>query len=108
MPVELQLLENDLLAEAAECLRLMAHPVRLRIVDILMQGAFPVHIIAQMCSLPAHQASEHLRLMKGQGLLESQRRSRTVFYRIADPRLPSLIHCIRANCKKFVTADKRG
>ncbi len=92
------LLPLEMLQEAAECLRILGHPVRLRMVDILMQGEFPVQAIAEMCSLPPHQTSEHLRLLKGHGLLDSQRRGRTVIYRIADPRLPQLIGCIRSVC----------
>ncbi len=92
------LLPLEKLDEAAECLRILGHPIRLRIVEILMQGEFPVQEIAEMCSLPPHQTSEHLRLLKGHGLLGSQRRGRTVIYRIGDPRLPQLMTCIRAAC----------
>ncbi|MFP4355687.1 MAG: ArsR/SmtB family transcription factor [Phycisphaerae bacterium] len=92
------LLSETFLAQAAEVLKVMAHPVRLRIVDILMQGRFPVGQIAEMCDLPSHQASEHLRLLKGQGLLDSRREGRTVYYEIASPRLPSLLKCIRNTC----------
>lgn len=95
MDETLYLLPLDLLEEAAECLKILGHPVRLRIVDILMQGEFPVHRIAELCDLPPHQTSEHLRLLKGHGLLHAQRRGRAVFYRIADPRLPQLLQCIR-------------
>jgi ArsR family transcriptional regulator, zinc-responsive transcriptional repressor len=92
------LVPGPLLEQAAECLRIMAHPARLRIVDILMQGDFPVHEIAAMCDLPAHQASEHLRLLQGRGFLASRRKGRTVYYRIASPRLPALLRCIRKTC----------
>lgn len=92
------LMSMELLAEAAECLKVMAHPVRLRIVDILMQGERPVHEIAALCDLPAHQTCEHLRLLKGQGLLDSRRRGREVFYRLVHPRLPALLTCIRKSC----------
>ena len=95
----LQLLPLEILGDAAECLKVLGHPARLRIVDILIQGEFPVHEIAQMCQLPPHQACEHLRLLRGHGLLESVRRGRTVIYRISDPRLPRLIACIRAACE---------
>ncbi len=95
---QLDLLSETFLTQAAEVLKVMAHPVRLRIVDILMQGRFPVGTIAEMCDLPAHQTSEHLRLLKGQGLLDSTRQGRTVFYEIASPRLPSLLNCIRSTC----------
>jgi ArsR family transcriptional regulator, zinc-responsive transcriptional repressor len=93
------MLEEDLLCQAAECLKVLAHPARLRMVDILMQGEFPVHQIARWCALPPHQTSEHLRLMQGHGLLSSSRKGRSVHYRIANPNLPGILICIRKNCE---------
>lgn len=93
-----ELLNIELLETAAECLKVMAHPVRLRIVDILMRGEFPVHEIADMCGLPPHQATEHLRLLKGHGLLNSRREGRIVYYSVANPRLPALLNCISRTC----------
>ncbi len=95
----LDLLPTETLQGAAECLKTLGHPARLRIVDILMQGDFPVHEIARLCELPPHQACEHLRLLQSHGLLESRRRGRAVYYRIADPRLPQLLQCIRSVCE---------
>jgi ArsR family transcriptional regulator, zinc-responsive transcriptional repressor len=99
MAGKLSLLSMDVLSIAAECLKVMAHPVRLRIADLLMQGEFPVHEIARLCETSPDQTCEHLRLMQGRGLLTSERRGRTVYYRIAVPNLPGLIECIRKNCK---------
>ena len=98
MSAELELLPLETLSEAAECLKVIAHPVRLRMVEILMQGEFPVHELARMCDLPPHQACEHLRLMRGQRLLASERRGRAVYYRIESQRLPALIGCLRETC----------
>ncbi len=98
MASELSLLPEAILTEATECLKVMAHPVRLRIVDILMQGRFQVHEIAELCGLPAHQTSEHLRLLQGRGLLAATRQGRSVYYAIARPQLPGLINCIRRTC----------
>ena len=100
MAKKFRLFPIESLEEAAGCLRVMAHPVRLRIVDILMQGEFPVNEIAGMCELPPHQACEHLRLLKGHGLLDSTRSGRMVFYKIANPRLPRLLECLKSTCKK--------
>ncbi len=99
------LLPMDFLLNAAECLKVMAHPVRLRMVDILVAGEFPVNRIAEMCGLAPNRACEHLRLLKGHRLLDSRRRGRSVFYRIASPQLPGLLSCIRKNCP---TADTPG
>lgn len=89
---------EDWLSSAAECLKVMAHPIRLRIAELLSQGEFPVKDIARLCSLPPSQACEHLRLMKGHGLMDSQRRGRTVCYRIVSAQLAGLLRCIRSNC----------
>ena len=98
MPAGLELLPLEVLSEAAECLKVIAHPVRLRMVEILMQGEFPVHELARMCELPPHQACEHLRLMRAQRLLASERRGRAVYYRIESQRLPALMGCLRKTC----------
>ena len=98
MQKSLDLLPLESLQDAAECLKVLGHPVRIRMVEILMQGEFPVHEIADLCQLPPHQACEHLRILKSHGLLKSNRRGRSVYYEIADPRLPRLLACIRAAC----------
>jgi ArsR family transcriptional regulator, zinc-responsive transcriptional repressor len=95
---DIELLPRDFLDRAADCLKVMAHPARLQIVDILMQGEFPVGRIADLCNLAPHQTCEHLRLLKGHGLLDSERRGREVFYRIVSPQLPKLLTCIRSTC----------
>jgi DNA-binding transcriptional ArsR family regulator len=94
-----ELMPDELLEKAAECLKVMAHPIRLRIVNILMQGEFAVHEIAELSKTSANQTCEHLRLLKGHGLLSSERKGRTVYYKIASPQLPGLLSCIRANCR---------
>jgi DNA-binding transcriptional ArsR family regulator len=97
---KLKLIKIDKLSSAAECLKVMAHPIRLRIVNILMQGEFPVKEIAQMCETSPNQTCEHLRLLRRQGLLESERRGQTVYYKILSPQLPALLGCITKHCEK--------
>ena len=99
MPKKPDMLEIEKLCRAANCLKVLAHPHRLRMVEILMQGQFPVNTIAQLCDLPPHQACEHLRLMQSHNLLGSVRNGRTVYYRISNPNLPEIIRCIRKNCR---------
>lgn len=95
---KVEFLPDEVLEKASECLKVMAHPIRLRIVNILMQGEYAVHEIAEFCKTSANQTCEHLRLLKGHGLLSSERRGRTVYYKIASPQLPGLLQCIRKNC----------
>jgi DNA-binding transcriptional ArsR family regulator len=87
-------------AEAAECLRTLAHPVRLRVVQLLLHGRYTVGEIAADCDIPDNVASEHLRLLQRCGFLGSQRDGRRVYYEIAEPHLEQLMACIEG---RFLT-----
>ena len=84
------------LQQAAECLKSLAHPHRLRMVQMLLGGRFTVGELAEACEIPSHMASEHLRLMQRCGFLNSQREGRKVFYGIAELHLANLMQCIEA------------
>jgi DNA-binding transcriptional ArsR family regulator len=81
-------------AEAAECLKTLAHPARLRIVQLLLHGRYTVGEIAGDCEIPDNVASEHLRLLQRCGFLTSQRDGRRVYYQVAEPHLEQLMACI--------------
>ncbi len=81
-------------ADAAECLKTLAHPVRLRMVQLLLHGRYTVGQIAEDCDVHSHVASENLRLLQRCGFLNSEREGRKVFYQIAEPHLAGLMNCI--------------
>jgi DNA-binding transcriptional ArsR family regulator len=91
---KLRLTELGALGEAAECLRTLAHPHRLRMVQMLLQGDFTVGELAEACELPSAMASEHLRLMQRCGFLTSEKTGRKVFYRVTEPHLKSILKCV--------------
>lgn len=86
----------ELFAQAAECLKTLAHPVRLRMVQLLLHGQYTVGQLAEDCSVPDNVASEHLRLMQRCGFLASDRDGRQVFYRIAEPHLANILACVES------------
>ena len=84
------------LTEAAECLKTLAHPSRLQIVQILMTGErISVNELAESCELSQPAMSDHLRLMQRCGFLSSERDGRTVFYRISEQHLLEIMACIQ-------------
>jgi ArsR family transcriptional regulator, zinc-responsive transcriptional repressor len=97
------LIEFDDLALAAECLRTLAHPHRLRIVELLLRDRYTVGQLAEACSIPSPMASGHLRLLQRCGLLSQEREGRNVYYRVAEPCLRDIVNCIR---KRFATPSK--
>ena len=84
------------LEQAAECLKTLAHPHRLRIVQMLLQGRYSVGELAGACGIPSHMASEHLRLMQRSGFLTSEKDGRKAYYQIAEPHLASIMACVEA------------
>lgn len=90
----LRLTDLESLGEAAECLRALAHPHRLRMVQLLLQGDYTVGELAEACGLPSPMASEHLRLMQRCGFLASERVGRRVYYRVVEPHLQDILKCV--------------
>jgi len=91
-----KLLDIESLTAAAECLKALAHPSRLQIVQLLLSGErYSVNELAEACELSQPATSDHLRLMQRCGFLMSQRDGRTVYYEIAEPHLADLMLCVQ-------------
>lgn len=89
-------LDIGALSKAAECLRILAHPHRLQIVQLLLTGDdYTVNDIAETCELAQPTTSDHLRLMQRCGFLTSTREGRTVYYSIAEPHLEDILACMQ-------------
>ncbi len=98
------LIDIDRLAQAAECLKVLAHPHRLRIVEMLLKDRFTVGELADQCEIPSNIASGHLRLMQRCGFLAPERDGRNVYYTITEPCLGKFLACIR---ERFAAPDGR-
>jgi DNA-binding transcriptional ArsR family regulator len=90
----IRLTNLEALKEAAECLRVLAHPHRLRMVQMLLQGQYTVGDLAEACDLPTAMASEHLRLMQRCGFLDSDKDGRKVYYHVVEPHLSRIMKCV--------------
>jgi ArsR family transcriptional regulator, zinc-responsive transcriptional repressor len=82
------------LEQAAECLKTLAHPVRLRMVQLMLRGEYTVGQLAEACRLPSHMASEHLRMMQHCGLLGRRQDGRKTYYQVAEPSLEQIVKCV--------------
>jgi DNA-binding transcriptional ArsR family regulator len=84
------------LERAAECLRTLAHPHRLRMVQMLLRDRYTVGQLADACGIPSHMASEHLRLMQRCGFLTNERDGRKAYYQVTEPHLANLLSCVES------------
>jgi len=89
-------LPADLLERMAATLRVLAHPQRLRIVEVLQgETEAPVHVIVARLASPQAAVSQHLNHMRRSGLLRGVRHGKEVWYSIAEPSATTVLDCIR-------------
>ncbi len=93
-----ELIPPQTLEYAADCLKTIAHPTRLMILDLLQHGEFAVGEIAKRCGISQSHASSHLRLMQAHRLVERQQKGKTVFYEVSGKEVPGIMNCIRSTC----------
>jgi len=88
-------LDIKMLQQAAEILKTVGHPVRLRIIEVLESGELTVKDIQERIGQPQAITSQQLSLMKGRGLLRSRRNGTSVYYTLANDLVVHVIECIR-------------
>lgn len=79
---------------AAERIKALAHPLRLRIVALLCAGPTHVSALAEELGVRQSIVSQQLRILRNHGLVGVERRDGHAFYHVAEPGLPALIRCI--------------
>lgn len=82
------------LGQAAECLRTVAHPLRLRMIQLMLEGEHTVGELAESCGVSSPVASGHLGLMRDKGLLGQKRRGRRVYYHVSQRALEGILDCV--------------
>jgi ArsR family transcriptional regulator len=92
-------LTAEALTRAAETLKILAHPQRLRIIEILeREQEVPVYALIEETGFPQAVVSQHLNQMRRIGLLTAERRGKEMWYSITDPRVFSILNCICTHC----------
>jgi rhodanese-related sulfurtransferase len=79
-----------LFAGFAEIGRALGNTHRLRIIELLAQRETSVEALAEQVGLSVANASQHLRLLRGAGLLTSRREGKHVLYAVSDPTVLTL------------------
>ncbi len=74
----------------------LANPYRLELLDLLSQRPRTVQDVAAEAGMTVANASQHLRVLAGGGLVSVERRGTFAFYRVADPAVYRLLVELRA------------
>jgi DNA-binding transcriptional ArsR family regulator len=79
----------------AEFFRILGHPVRVRTLELLRDGERTVGDLQAALGLDSSGTSQHLGLLRRNGILESRREGTSVYYRVKDPRTFQLLEVAR-------------
>ena len=93
--MSIELLGTEKLEKAATMLKVMAHPIRLAIIDLLgVNSKINVTEIYEALSIEQAAASHHLTLLKSKGLLSSERDGKNCVYFLKHDRITQIVSCI--------------
>ena len=82
---------NEAADEAAEVLKVLSNPARLRILCALLPGELCVSDLEQVLGASQSYVSGQLARMRAEGLVECDRDGRTIRYRLADQRVGPIL-----------------
>ena len=80
----------------AEILKVLGHPVRLKIVAGLMSQSCNVKKIWECLELPQATVSQHLALLKNKGIIEGKRDGVEVFYQVTSAEARKIVESLMA------------
>jgi DNA-binding transcriptional ArsR family regulator len=87
--------EMELYRLQAEFCRAMAHPKRIFILNALKGGEMTVNDLADRTKIPQANLSQHLSILRQQGLLRTRRNGLNIYYSIADERIVEACSLVR-------------
>jgi DNA-binding transcriptional ArsR family regulator len=76
--------------------RAFGDPTRLRILELLGDGELPVNEIVQRIGTSQPRTSAHLACLRWCGFVATRREQQTIYYRLADERVLSMLELGRA------------
>jgi ArsR family transcriptional regulator len=80
----------------ASLFRVLGHPARVRILELLRDGERSVGALQVELGLESGGTSQHLTALRRVGLVEARREGTSVFYRVPDDRVFELLEAGRA------------
>lgn len=86
---------SESIQQASVAMQAMAHPMRLKILCLVGNQELSVLEIVDAVGTSQSNISQHLAVLRGQGLIEARKEANKVFYRIGDARILKMISLTR-------------
>ena len=81
--------------QAAEVLKAMGHPIRLRILSVLSAGPTHVKGLAEVLDVAPAIVSQQLRILRSCRLVAATTEEGHAYYRIVEPHLFRMLTCVQ-------------
>lgn len=81
--------------QAAQAIKAIAHPLRLKILCVLGDQEISVQDIVEQVGTSQSNISQHLAILRDKGVLATRKDANRVFYRIGDLRTLKLVGMMR-------------
>ncbi len=81
--------------EAAEMLKVMAHPDRLMVICQLTQGEVGVGVLQSNSALSQSALSQHLTVLRKHNIIKARKSAQQVFYSLADDRAAVIVKSLQ-------------
>lgn len=92
-------IEAEKLLSAVNMLKVIAHPVRLAIVDLLTEKKrLTILEIQESLGLEQAIASQQITLMEDKGVLVSQKIGRNKYVSLRFPKMKNIVNCLETCC----------
>ena len=86
--------DEEQLDNAIQCLKVLAHPLRLKILVLLMAGPINVSALERALDSSQPNISQHLAIMRYRGMLKQDKKGNEVYYSIKNQRLLQMLNNI--------------
>lgn len=93
-------------AVKANLFRVLGHPARVRILELLREGERSVGALQAELALDSGGTSQHLAALRRIGLVESRREGTSVYYRVEDASVFVLLETARALITRQLTEQQ--
>ncbi len=81
--------------EVSALLKSIAHPLRLKILCLLQDRELTVGEIREVVETTNANVSQHLTIMRNQGIIVARKNANFIYNRIADEKVVELIHTMQ-------------
>jgi DNA-binding transcriptional ArsR family regulator len=92
---QLARIDPGVLERASRVIRVVGHPLRLRLLELLEPGERNVTDLVNATSLSQAIVSQQLKILRSEGVVGDRRDGTRVFYRITEPKVTKILDCIR-------------